>query len=160
MAAFLIACFLVYTVKSGVVGPVTIKENGQSVTRYAVSTYPPLASVSGSSIMLKHDSQVQIAKTNEANYTSNSFAEYKLNGKTLSFTANISEVDCSCNAALYLVTMPGYGSNGKPDPGKSGDYYCDANEGNGEWCWEMDIMEANKYAIQITPHKCDQPPGC
>eukprot|EP00483_Globobulimina_turgida_P005571 UN05581 len=55
--------------------------------------------------------------------------------------------------------MPGYSSNGQANPGKAGNYYCDANDGNSEWCWEMDVMEANKYVTQVTPHSCDQNPG-
>merc|ERR1711991_219796 len=80
-------------------------------------------------------------------------------GKTLTYTTDISSVGCSCNAALFFSSMPGYNSQGQPDPGTSGDYTCNANMGNGVWCWEMDVMEANTYAIQTTPHQCDAPAG-
>lgn len=155
----LLALFaIVYCVNGELVGPITIKENGQNVQRYVVSTYSPLANVSGSSVMLQHDSQVQIVMNASATYTPYMFVEYKLKGKTISFTADLSAIGCSCNAAFYLVTMPGYGSNGKPYTGGSGDYYCDANDDK-DWCWEMDIMEANKYVIASTPHTCSSPPG-
>ena len=54
--------------------------------------------------------------------------------------------------------MPGYKSDGNPNPGKSGDYYCDANDGS-DYCWELDVMEANKYVLATTPHSCDGKPG-
>lgn len=53
--------------------------------------------------------------------------------------------------------MPGYGVNGQYDPSSGGDYYCDANQVGGNFCPEMDMMEANKYAWHTTPHKCDAP---
>ena len=52
-------------------------------------------------------------------------------------------------------------------PGKdqSGDYwwdtdgwgYCDANQVDGNWCPEMDLMEANKWSWATTAHHCDEP---
>eukprot|EP00486_Rosalina_sp_Unknown_P008843 CAMPEP_0201591470 /NCGR_PEP_ID=MMETSP0190_2-20130828/189644_1 /ASSEMBLY_ACC=CAM_ASM_000263 /TAXON_ID=37353 /ORGANISM="Rosalina sp." /LENGTH=317 /DNA_ID=CAMNT_0048049827 /DNA_START=49 /DNA_END=1002 /DNA_ORIENTATION=- len=141
---------LLATITNGeLVGPVTITENGQKVTRYVVSTYSPLASTNGSAIMLQHNSNVQIANTSTATYSPNIFQQYMLKGKTVTFTVDLSQVDCSCNAAAYFVTMPGYGGN----------YYCDANDVNGEWCWELDVMEANKYVTAATPHECYQEPG-
>lgn len=53
--------------------------------------------------------------------------------------------------------MPGRNDNGTFDATSGGDYYCDANKGEGSWCPEMDMMEANKYAWRTTPHKCDAP---
>ena len=51
--------------------------------------------------------------------------------------------------------MPGYNGGGKPDPTSKGTYYCDANAVDGVYCPEMDIMEANRFAFAVTPHKCD-----
>jgi len=48
----------------------------------------------------------------------------------------MSNVGCSCNAALYFVSMPGVGADYKPAKGTASDYYCDANKVNGNWCWE------------------------
>jgi hypothetical protein len=64
-----------------------------------------------------------------------------------------------CNAAFYMVSMPGYNQNQQPDKSQGGDYYCDANQVGGVWCPEMDIMEANTYAWHMTPHTCDSPSG-
>eukprot|EP01084_Bolivina_argentea_P136278 240025_1 len=133
----------IYTINGALVGPIIIKENGQSVTRYVVSTYAPdVAVVNKTTIVMNHNSQAQIAQTAAANYTPSTFVEYKLNGKTVSYTTDLSGVDCSCNTGVYLISAPGYSSNGQPNPGQYGDYYCDANDVNKEWCWEMDIMES------------------
>ena len=56
------------------------------------------------------------------------FYKAMLLGKRLSYTIDLSTMDCGCVAAFYLVEMPGYGRDGKPDKSTSGDYYCDANE--------------------------------
>ena len=77
MRSLLVLC-AIYGVYGELVGPVTIMEDGQQVTRYVVSTYSPLANVSGSSIMLQHDSQVQIAKNSSSSYNPYMFMEYKL----------------------------------------------------------------------------------
>ena len=48
-------------------------------------------------------------------------------GGKIAYDMDISESGCSCNAAFYLVSMPGKDWNGNPAPSSSGDYYCDAN---------------------------------
>eukprot|EP01083_Nonionella_stella_P135098 410935_1 len=60
--------------------------------------------------------------------------------------------------AFYFSSMPGYSKNGEPNPGPLGNYYCDAND-ESDFCWEMDVMEANKYVMQVTPHRCSSSPG-
>ena len=52
--------------------------------------------------------------------------------------------------------MPGKEWDGTPRRG-GGDYYCDGNNVGGSFCPEFDIMEANTYAFQATPHKCNSP---
>lgn len=157
----LIALCAVFCINNAIyVGPITIKENGKDVTRYVVTAFSKdAAEVSGSTVKVKYNGNVQIAKTANNSYSPNMFQEYRLAGKTVTFTADLSNVGCSCDAAFYFVSMPGYGSNGQPTPGQWGAYYCDANDVNGVWCWEMDVMEANKYALAVTPHKCSQKPG-
>eukprot|EP01084_Bolivina_argentea_P073723 133773_1 len=145
--------------QSNYVGPIMIREDGVNMTRYVMSTWPPPITVQGTSVTLPHNSGVQIAATKSNTYASNIFMEYKLQGKTLSYTVDISSVGCSCNAAFYMVSMPGYSSNGQPNPGHDGSYYCDANDVNNDWCWEFDIQEANKYVTAVTPHTCSQAPG-
>ena len=136
-------------------GSILIREDGQNVTRHVMSGYAPSVQVSGTSITLthnryihnvtilnthiessiytKHKSGVQITQTQTDNYSPDIFIKYKLKGKTVSYTVDISTIGCSCNAALYLVTMPGIGYNGQPSPGNDGSYYCDANDVNSQW---------------------------
>lgn len=89
------------------------------------------------------------------------FYRVPLLGRSLSYTVDLGAVGCSCNAALYLVQMPGYNATGggHPDPTPAGDYYCGANAGKhgGNFCPELDVLEANKYAMQTTAHTCSTP---
>lgn len=51
--------------------------------------------------------------------------------------------------------MPALTAAGAPDPTSGGDFYCDANQVQGVWCTEVDLMEANVAALQATPHACN-----
>ena len=79
---------------------------------------------------------------------------YKLAGKELSFTIDVSNAGCGCNAAVYLVSMPQ-----NTDPTICKDHYCDANVVCGVACAEIDSIEANKAALVTTPHVADDPNG-
>jgi len=50
--------------------------------------------------------------------------------------------------------MPGM-NNYSPSAGKGGDYYCDANYGNDQWCPEYDTYEGNKHTFATSLHTCD-----
>ena len=120
------------------VGPIIIKEDGQDMTRYVMSgNAKNIQILNNSTISLNHNNGFQIAKTQSTTYGPYIWQEYKLVNKTLSFTADLSEIDCSCNAAFFLVSMPGYDSSGQPEKGQAGSYYCGANLGNkgkGAYC--------------------------
>lgn len=90
------------------------------------------------------------------NVGGNSFWNPDLLGHWASVDIELASASCSCNAAWFLVSMPAHDWNGNPQKCGYNDYYCDANDVGGCWCPEMDIMEANKYAFQTTPHRCDQ----
>jgi len=87
-------------------------------------------------------------------YNPNGFTTLNLLDKTLSVTIDLSPIGCGCNAALYMSQMPGRNPDGTPNPSHDKDYYCDSNDVGGAWCPEMDLMEANNRAMQVTPHKC------
>eukprot|EP01083_Nonionella_stella_P029734 81763_1 len=87
-------------------GNITIKEDGKDVTRFAITGNPPWCWTNdSSSITLLHNAQVQIANrpiqpSPNNTYYPDMYVEYKLNGKTVSYTVDLSEISCSCNANL------------------------------------------------------------
>lgn len=90
----------------------------------------------------------------------NMFFNFSLINRELSYDIDMSKVGCSCNAALFFVTMPGFSPNGSIARGvDQNPYYCDANKIGGVWCWETDSIEANMYNTATTPHTCDSAPG-
>ena len=78
-------------------------------------------------------------------------------GATVEYDVDLSQLECGCVAAFYLVSMPGRNSDGSFDPSEDTHYYCDANQVGGVFCPEFDIMEANTYSFRSTPHPCDTP---
>lgn len=112
-----------------------------------------MISVNDRCVTLSGGGRALISEQNTDSFNPSMFKVFNLEGKTLSYDVNLSNVDCSCNAALYGVTMPGKDWNGNPDPTSGGDYYCDANF-DAELCPELDIFEANKYTMAFTPHSC------
>lgn len=85
------------------------------------------------------------------------FYQPDLLGGSIEYDIDIGNVDCRCNAAFYMVSSPGKNEDGSLNAGPANDYYCDANYVGNQWCPEMDLMEANKYAFRMTPHTCDAP---
>ena len=71
------------------------------------------------------------------------YEKLDLLGKTLRWTADLSAVECGCNAALYLVAMD--------HPTSSSPGYCDI-QSKDHACLELDLMEANQKAVQTTLH--------
>jgi len=80
------------------------------------------------------------------------YTPMKLLGGSLAFTVDVSEVGCSCIAALYLVSMPALKPNG--ERALEPESYCDAVGWNGFPCPELDIFEANRFAATSTIHAC------
>lgn len=122
-------------------------------------TKGPKVSVSKNTISLAHNARTYIAAQCDTEFKPSSFYIFKLMDKTISYTVDLSEVGCACNAALYLTSMPAYNSSQSPDPTRCEDYYCDANKVCGIYCPEIDLIEANNHNIHITPHSCDEPDG-
>ena len=140
-------------------GPVTITLNGQQYTKYVLSSNmsKQFIQVNGSSITFLGGGRAYLGDSNSNNLLPHSFYQLSLLGKRLSFDVDIAEVGCSCNGALYFVSMPGYNAAEQPDPGEQQDYYCDANMVGGTFCPEMDVMEANKFAMASLAHTCQNP---
>lgn len=88
------------------------------------------------------------------------YHNFTLLNKEFSFDVDLSSVGCSCNAALFFVSMPGYEVNGSVARGQDQNpYYCDANKTGDVWCWEHDTLQSNKYTMATTAHVCDIQPG-
>jgi len=104
---------------------------------------------SGSQVTVGLGPRFYLANSCASSFGPTVFSADKLLGGSISFTVDISKIGCGLNAAFYLVSMPGSGA------GSNRDYYCDANAvGGNPSCSEMDLFEANRHAIQITPHRC------
>lgn len=87
-------------------------------------------------------------------FTPFSFWQTPLMNKHFSFTVDLSNVGCECNAAAYFVDMPASGVG-------DGDYYCDAVIGSNynNWCPMYHLMEGNKYTMATTLHTCEKSAG-
>merc|ERR1711915_934569 len=59
------------------------------------------------------------------------------------------------NPFIYFVQMPGYDAGQNVIAGPGGDYYCDANHVNDNWCPEYDTWEGNRETVNVQLHTCD-----
>jgi len=80
-----------------------------------------------------------------------------LKNKHFGYSINVANVGCKCNAAMYWINMPGYDGD-HPTAGPGGDYYCDANFVNDNWCPEYDTYEGNAETTNVALHRCDYVP--
>jgi len=117
--------------------------------------------IDGDTLTLRHNAGFSVLSKCEKDWEPDSIAQFKLLGRTMSFTVDLSRVGCACNLAFYLISSPARDLLGHPNPGtdRAGQppYYCDANKVGGQWCPEIDIMEANNHAFQATLHSCAKP---
>mmetsp|Transcript_129330 Transcript_129330/g.374516 ORF Transcript_129330/g.374516 Transcript_129330/m.374516 type:complete len:630 (-) Transcript_129330:116-2005(-) len=136
-------------------GPMTI--DGMPPTYLAGEN----GSASGDEVVIRHHAGMSVFSACEQEWEPRSIAQFDLLGRTFSFRVDLSEVGCACNVAVYLISSPAIGKSGEFSAGKDrGDqppFYCDANKVGGQWCPEVDIMEANNHAFQATAHKCNSP---
>lgn len=118
-------------------------------------------SIRGDELTVSHGAGLTLFSEFSGHWEPDDIAQLKLLGHSISFSVDLSAVSCACNLAFYLIAAPPLDWNGKPSRGTERDgqppYYCDANMVGGQWCPEIDIMEANNHAFQATPHKCDAP---
>jgi hypothetical protein len=131
---------------------VNVTLDGEDKTLYIV-TKDGLSG--GSGIGIPHNTRGYFSETPDA--SPENFFKPNLLGGSVEFDVDLSQMECGCIAAFYTVSMPAKDWNGNYTPGEDGLYYCDANQVGGTYCPEFDIMEANKYAMQVTPHYCDSP---
>jgi hypothetical protein len=112
----------------------------------------PSIEVLDNGFTLNGPSRLYLGSSPDDSFTADSFWQVPLMGKHFSYTVDLSNVECGCNAGNYFLNMPGDPNNA----GDYGDYYCDANNVGGMWCPEYDTMEANKYTMASTIHTCDR----
>jgi hypothetical protein len=105
-------------------------------------------------LIIPHNFRSYLVNQCAPSFSAEIFKSFKLLDGSIRFTVDVSEVGCGCNAAVYLVTMPGYNVNQSAEATDCGDYYCDANRVCGVDCPEMDLLESNMYGLQIAPHNC------
>ena len=106
--------------------------DGSATTFFEAESWGDGAQVAGDAITLRGNNRLYLKDVG-------GYAHIDLRGKTLRFTADVSRVPCSCNAALYLVSMQ-YPNGG----------YCDIQTQPS--CTEIDLFEANSHSIQATVH--------
>jgi len=133
-------------------GTFTFQVGSTSTTGYLIqaggaNSWGPVTPA-GSSVTIGLGPRFYLANSCTSSFSPTVFSAVKLLGGSICFDVDISKIGCGRNAAFYLVGMPG------PGAASNGDYYCDANAVGGQSCSEMDLFEANRHAIQITPHRC------
>jgi len=139
-------------------GAVMIRRDGEALDLH-VAALEDRVTTDGSRVEMRWGGEVRAFVTLEAleEMPPGNYYNFTLFNKELSYDVDLSLVGCSCNAALFFTSMPGYSKNGTPAHGDFNPYYCDANDVGGVWCWEYDSIEANKHAMHVTPHKCNGP---
>ena len=87
---------------------------------------------------------------NVRNWAEVRYHKFPILDKQLSFSVDLSGVNCGCNAAVYLVAMPARGSADPKNPAA----YCDIQgyDRGIPACVELDVLEGNAKAIQTTLH--------
>ena len=131
---------------------VQVTVDGQPKTLYVVT---PDGITGGSGIGVPHNTRGYFSET--PNASPENFFTPNLLGGSVEYDVDLSQMGCGCIAAFYTVAMPAKNESGNYVTGEDGLWYCDANQVGGTYCPEFDIMEANKYAYQTTPHSCDAP---
>ena len=110
-------------------GIVHINEDGKQVPYHIVAEerFESLIQVKDDAVTFHHGARAYLAIDSIDELDPLNYKKCNLLGKTYEYDIDLSNVGCSCNAAVYLTSMPGRDINGKPDPSKDGDFYCDAN---------------------------------
>jgi len=117
------------------------------------------ATIGGDRMTLYHNSGYSLMKSCQKEWDPREFKVLRLLGRTFSFIVDLSQAGCACNVAVYLIQAPARDPSGNFSVGECpwSPYYCDANRVCGQWCPELDIMEANDHVFSSTLHKCDAP---
>lgn len=162
-STFLLA--LQFSLTSGIhQGPLTIEVDGKELPLHVVASSEKgkLFLTSDRTLFMNWGNQTRgfLSTRAKDETTPDMFFNFTLLNKELSYDVDLSHVGCSCNAALFFVSMPGYNPDGSVARAlDENPYYCDGSKVGGVWCWEFDSIEANQYNIATTPHTCEEKPG-
>jgi len=164
MPFFLAICMLCMSLASAIhQGALRIEQDGEDIDLHvvALSEKGEIFSTDGRTIKLTWGGEVRgfLAEHETDDMPVNNYYNFTLINKEISYDIDLGSVGCSCNAALFFVTMPGHSQDGQIAHGDGNPFYCDANNIGGVWCWEHDTIEGNMYNMGTTPHICNAPPG-
>jgi len=122
-----------------------------------------LFTTSGAELKLRWDGELRgfLGAEEMDDMPLSNYYNFTLFNKQVSYDIDLSKVGCSCNAALFFVTMPGFSADGTIAKGNDPKlpFYCDATGIGGVMCFEHDTIEGNMYTMAVTPHKCSSPRG-
>merc|ERR1719369_1288425 len=139
-------CLMVSPALSKNLGSITVKDYGEVFLcgpDWAASNI----AVHDNGFTINGNARLYFCSSDTDDWSPDMYWQTNLLDKHFTYTLDLSKVGCQCNAAAYFIDMPGNNAG-------SGDYYCDGNMGNGIWCPEYDVLEANKYTIATTLHTC------
>merc|ERR1711909_2169 len=139
-----VAAVLVAAASARNFGPVNIDGVGQKYLLAPDWSAGNIQMNGDSGFTLNGGGRVYLGNSPNDGWDPNNYWQTPLNEMHFSYTLDLSNVGCHCNAAGYFIGMPG------PGGGEGGDYYCDANFVGGQWCPEYDTLESNKHTIAGT----------
>lgn len=107
-------------------------------------------SVTDGALRVQGDSRLYLVQDyTQSDWQNHQYRRIDLRQDPLSFTLDLSHVPCGCLACVYMVKMAA--------PTALGSSYCDMAENvipglDGEMCIELDVLEANNWAMQTAVH--------
>jgi len=147
-------------------GPLQVNIDGVDTKLHVIAAADrseELFITNGAALKMKWDGELRgfLGSNEMDDMPLSNYHNFTLFNKEVSYDIDLSHVGCSCNAALFFVSMPGFNQDGSMAKGNdpSLPWYCDATGIGGVLCWEHDTIEGNQYTMGVTPHKCNAAPG-
>jgi len=147
-------------------GALQVNVDGEDKELHVIAASPreaELFTTHGSALEMKWDGELRgfLGSNKMDEMPLSNYHNFTLFNKEVSYDIDLGKVGCSCNAALFFVSMPGFNEDGTVAHGNdpSLPWYCDATGIGGVLCWEHDTIEGNMYTMGVTPHRCNAVPG-